>query len=87
MDAEHDSTHSRPFHTHPHTRPNQDEASPIEASLAAFQRQFARQDQFRLGCGLCILLQDQLLTRAQVRTGQCNTRAWVRCGRTVGDVL
>jgi len=50
----------------PSASTKQDEGSPIETSLAAFQRQFAKQDQFRLGCGLCILLQDQLLTRAQV---------------------
>lgn len=53
--------------TNRHSSCVQDEGSPIEASLAAFQRQFpTRADHFRLGCGLCILLQDQLLTRAQV---------------------
>lgn len=56
---------------HPPPKKKQDETSPIETSLAAFQRQFAKQDQFRLGCGLCILLQDQLLTRAQVCMCAC----------------
>lgn len=41
----------------------------MEATVAAFQRQFSKHDHFRLGCGLCVLLQDQLLTRAQVRNG------------------
>ncbi len=33
--------------------------------MSAFQRQFPKPDQFRIGCGLCVLLQDQLLTRSQ----------------------
>lgn len=36
-----------------------------------FNKCFIKSDHFRVGCSICILLQDQLLTKAQVRINNC----------------
>jgi hypothetical protein len=41
---------------------------PLESAANNFHREFARNDYFKLGCALCVLLKDQLLTRTQVLT-------------------
>ena len=66
---DHKLTYPLPFNlsippSYPHPS-QQDESAPIEEGLRAFERHFPKPDRFRIGCGLCILLQDQLLTRPQ----------------------
>lgn len=43
------------------------DGSSLESVASDFHRTFARNDYFKLGCALCVLLKDQLLTRTQVR--------------------
>jgi hypothetical protein len=48
----------------------QDEDSSLEATANAFEGCFKKGDRFRIGCAVCMLLQDQLLSRTQV--GLCD---------------
>lgn len=45
----------------------QDEDDILENVAQKFHRIFTRDDHFKVGCALCILLCDNLLTRTQVR--------------------
>lgn len=45
----------------------QDEDDILENVAQKFHRIFTRNDHFKVGCALCILLCDNLLTRTQVR--------------------
>lgn len=45
---------------------HQDEDSPLESTVSTYQRSFQKTEQFRVGCALCALVQDQLLTSIQV---------------------
>ena len=45
----------------------QNEDDPLDAVSQAFQKAFAKADQFRAACGVCMLLEDNLLTPPQVR--------------------
>ena len=40
---------------------------PLEHAASTFHRTFTKSDHFKVGCAVCILLQDNLLTPAQVR--------------------
>lgn len=44
----------------------QDEDDILENVAQKFHRTFTRNDHFKVGCALCILLGDNLLTRTQV---------------------
>jgi hypothetical protein len=45
----------------------QDADSTLEATAGAFGRLFQKPEQFKAGCAICVLLEDQLLTNTQVR--------------------
>ena len=47
---------------------SQDDKQSLESAEAQFNRAFSKQDQFKVGCTLCTLLQDRLLTKTQVKT-------------------
>lgn len=49
------------------SRPAQEDDKPLEQVSAAFLRTFTKNDHFKVGCTICILLQDNLLTSSQVR--------------------
>ncbi|POM71114.1 Hypothetical protein PHPALM_12358 [Phytophthora palmivora] len=49
---------------------NEDD-KPLEQVASMFLRTFTKNDHFKVGCTICILLQDNLLTSSQVR-GSCN---------------
>lgn len=55
----------------------QDEDDILENVAQKFHRIFTRNDHFKVGCALCILLCDNLLTRTQVRPRRL-LRGW-RC--------
>jgi len=44
-------------------------SKPFESIAQSFYRSFPKADQFKVGCVICMLLQDQLLTRAQRLVG------------------
>lgn len=44
----------------------QEDDKPLEQVASAFLRTFTKNDHFKLGCSICILLQDNLLTGSQV---------------------
>ena len=48
-----------------HAMTKQEDSVPLEKVAVDFHRNFARNDYFKLGCALCILLSDDLLTRPQ----------------------
>lgn len=45
----------------------QDEDDILDNVAQKFHRTFTRNDHFKVGCALCILLCDNLLTRTQVK--------------------
>jgi hypothetical protein len=45
---------------------SQDSESSLESISAAFGRLFPKQDQFKAGCAISVLLEDRLLTNTQV---------------------
>jgi hypothetical protein len=47
--------------------PSQEDDKPLEQVASAFLRSFSKNDHFKVGCTICILLQDNLLTSSQVR--------------------
>jgi hypothetical protein len=44
----------------------QDDDHPLEHATTTFHRTFTKSDHFKVGCAICILIQDNLLTAAQV---------------------
>lgn len=44
----------------------QEDDKPLEQVAVAFQRTFTKNDHFKVGCTICVLLQDNLLTSSQV---------------------
>lgn len=58
-------THRLQTFLFPPWAPFQDETASVEKSIQAFEGDFPAPDRFRIGCGLCIFLQDQLLSRSQ----------------------
>lgn len=44
----------------------QEDDKPLDQVASAFLRTFTKNDHFKLGCSICILLQDNLLTGSQV---------------------
>ena len=44
----------------------QEDDKPLEHVIGTFLRTFTKNDHFKVGCTICILLQDDLLTSSQV---------------------
>ena len=42
-----------------------DEKQSLESAISSFNRVFSKNEHFKVGCGLCMLLQDQLLKKSQ----------------------
>lgn len=60
----------------------QDEDDILENVAQKFHRVFVRNEHFKVGCALCILLCDNLLTRTQVTTGVNSRCGEFNCRRT-----
>jgi len=55
----------------------QDEEVPLDNISQSFQKAFPKADHFRAACAVCMLLEDNLLTAAQVRA--CAALSWRVC--------
>lgn len=61
--------------------PHQSVDAPLDEVVAQFYQSFSKSDHFKVGCVVCILLEDNMLARAEVRGGRAGGRARPRCRR------